>query len=272
MRITDFCILGDIKREYKDIRQKGYSRDNSVEELMQKYHDELIQGTNDDALLFWVGLADAQYACKELSAQIAARALDALEKITLLDWEITPGDITRRMERYGQAPMPERAKFGKPRRFRSKWQIGDTFAYKMTGENAEAYGIAGKYMLFRTVDMVENYAGHLYPVVTASLWPYLPLPKNSEEFNSVPMLKLDNGRFQLPKDVFEYRAMLIIKNEKQIQDAGLQYIGNFTDVVMPDDEVVIRVAGLAEATKMLSLERLNINCCYFCKNHLIYEK
>ena len=128
MRITGFSILYDLKTEYPQLRREGCSREEAVNTLMERYNAELTTGAEDDGLLFWVGLADAQYQLKELSEEVAGKALDALAQIRKTDWDVCPGDLDRREKRYAEAPMPER-KVGKPRTFCCNWQIGDTYAW-----------------------------------------------------------------------------------------------------------------------------------------------
>ena len=235
MRITYFEILSDLKKEYADLRQDGTSRNDAVQVLMERYSNELTTGAADDGLLFWVGLADAQYALKELSAEVAAQGLAALNRLETAIPEITPGDLQRRRNQYGCAPMPERAQVRKPRRFRCQWQIGDTFAYQMTGPEAEASGIAGDYVLLRKVDEVEN-VGRIVPVVTLTHWKESQLPTNAVEFQRVPILRLSRGRLDSPASTYEYRTEILFTREKQVRDLQLQYLGNFADVPMPMNE------------------------------------
>lgn len=269
MRITDYPILYEIKEEYVSIRKGGAGRDQAEEELIARYHDELTSGAEDDGLLFWVGLADAQYSLRELSVRVASMGMQALKSIEDAHWEVTPGDIERRKTRYASAPMPEKKKFGPSRKFRCEWKIGDTFAYQMTGPNAEEYGLTGKYMLFRKVDEMEFDGGYLFPIMTVSYWDKEELPATTAEFLSVPMLKLDNCRLGVPKHLFEYRVEFIVKNKRQLENLNLRYLGNFADVPMPEDEAIIDIQG---AVKMVVLERLDINCCYYWRNHPIYER
>lgn len=248
MRITYFEIIRDLKKEYTNLRQDGQHRDEAVCSLMAQYHDELTTGAEDDGLLFWIGLADAQYALRELSNEVSARGLAALEQLEVAIPEITPGDIEKRREHYACAPMPERAQVRKHKRFRCQWRIGDTFAYQMSGPEAEKNGAAGEYVLFRKVDELES-NGSLTPVVTLTHWGKKPLPSNESEFQSVPLLRINHGRMCSPRSTFEYRIEIVITQEKQLERLHLQYLGNFSDVPMPRNEFYYGIAGYV--TKML---------------------
>ena len=264
MRITDLPLITEVKDDYIKLRQNGLDRDDAVAELQHSYHDEITLGAEDDGLAFWVGVADGQYALNELSEEAARNGLAALDKIEKTDWEVTPGDIRRRRERYAAAPMPERKSVKKPKKFRCTWKIGDTFAYQLNGPDAEAHGLSGRYMLLRKVDELEFSDGRLLPVVTVTMWDALPLPRNAVEFQRLPALKLANGRFGFPRNQYEYRAEIIIKNARQLSLLSLEYLGNFANVCMPANEIIIRESG---STMMLLPEMLSRDFCLLWKYH-----
>ena len=268
MRITDFPVLCEIKDEYTRLRREGASRDDTVARLKYSYRHEIGIGAEDERLLFWVGLADAQYALKELSEEVAQNGLLALNQIEQTGWQIAPGDLLRRRERYAKAPMPERKNISKAKRFRCSWEIGDTFAYQLIGEDAEKFGLLGRYVLFRKVSEAEESGGVVTPVVTVSMWDDGPLPRTSEEFMRLPILKLDNGRAHTPKNQFIYRTEMLIDNIRILKQLNLQYLGNFSDVGMPKDEAVIEYVGYM---KKLAPNRIDISCCYYWRNHQIYD-
>lgn len=262
MRLTEFPIIQEIKEEYIELRHKGVTRDEAVQQLMQFYKDEITIGEQDDGVLFWIGLADGQYAMKELSTIVAQYGLTSLDK---LPKDITLGDVFRRKQHYALAPMPERKALRERKKFRCQWVVGDTFAHQIKGYEAEELGIAGKYMLFRKVDAYEFGDGRLLPVVTASLWDKLPFPTNSAEFQSVPLLKIcPGGRMGTPKNLCEYRAEIILKNTKELEAMQLEYVGNFQNILMPDDEILFLDAGLI---CMMIPEHIDSECCVFWKMH-----
>lgn len=272
MRMTEFPVLEEIKTEYVDLRQKGNDRSAAVQKLMESYKYELEDPDEDDAQLFWIGLADAQYYRKELTEEAARKALKALATIETYDWNVCPGDINRRREHYAKAPMPER-KAGKPRpKFRCEWKIGDTFAYQMTSQEAKDLGIFGKYMLLRKVSDVEFGDGSLHPIVTISLWDSEKLPTNTEEFISVPFLKLcEGGRNFSPEYNFEYRTEIVIKSRKQLSSTSLIFVGNFSNISMPSDEIIFTRPG---DILMILLEMIEKKLCLYWRinNRIISTK
>lgn len=260
MRITYFEMLGDIKNEYVKIRQHGKNRDQAVQALVTKYHDELTIGTGDDGLLFWIGLADAQYSLKELSTEVSIQGLAALNQLSSLVPEITVSDIEKRREHYASAPMPERARVHKPRRFRCQWRIGDTFAYQVYGPEAEKNGIAGEYVLLRKVDESET-DGRLFPIVTLTHWKKAALPVDEVEFQSIPILRLSSGRLGSPKSTYEYRIKMLFTSQKQINDLRLQYLGNFPNATIPKNEFYDPSPG---CVLMLSPREINKELNFYC--------
>ena len=263
MRMTDFPVLEEIKEEYIQLRQVGNSREDAVRKLVESYADEL-QDIEETPLL-WIGLADAQYFRKELSEDVAKKAISALDAFESFGWDICPGDLNRRREHYEQAPMPER-NVGKPGpKFRCQWRIGDTFAYQLTGKEAKELGIHGKYMLLRKVSEVEFGNGSLYPIVTVSFLGARAFPTSDEAFMDIPLLKLqEGGRMFSPIDKFEYRTVIVIKSRKKLAETPLQFVGNFMNVQMPTDEIIFTEAGVI---LMNHLELFETNFCLYWKRH-----
>lgn len=265
MRITDFPLINEVKEEYIDLRSGGASRDQATQQLIQEYADELTKGADDDGVLFWIGLADGQYARKEITLEVAEQGLKALDLLAESRVPVTPLDINRRREHYSAAPMPER-KAGKPRRkFQCNWNVGDTFAYQLTGPEAETAGLGRKYILLRKVDEDDFEDGRLLPIVTVSLWGSDPLPRTAEEFQKVPLLKIrKGGRCDSPKWKNEYRAEMVVKSYKQLASMQLKFLGNFQNIPMPDDEIIFTKPGYI---MFLSMEHFERDICVFWKMH-----
>lgn len=267
MRITDFPLCVEVKNEYIELRKKGNDRASSATQMKERYADELTVGAEDDGLLFWVGLADGQYANKEITEEVAQAAISALDRIEQTDWEVTPGDIARRRVRYAEAPMPEK-KMGMPRpKYSCDWSIGDTFAYRMSKEGAGESGLYGKVLLFRCVDLIEYGTEELHPVVTISLCEEHNIPKNAQEFQSLPLWRINAGRFCAPEGLYEYRAHIVFRNKKQVERLSLQYLGNFQNIDIPEDEYFIRRAG---CFTMILPKIFDDDCCLYWKMNLHY--
>lgn len=260
MRITYFELINEVKEAYTKLRREGISRADSVQMLQEQYHDELVVGAEDDGILFWIGLADAQYALKELSLEAANMGRIALNQLVSCVPEIARADIQKRNERYACAPMPEREHIPTPRCFRCQWKIGDTFAYRLKGPDAERYGFANEYALLRKVDELEE-DGRLWPVVTVTHWPDANLPSTEVDFQRVPLLKLSSGRMFSAKGTYEYRLEILFSNRKQVELLDMQYLGNFKNVPLPKDEFYCRVPG---KVLMVFPQKIDDKLSYFC--------
>ncbi len=265
MRMSEFPVLLEIKDEYIRHRQEGCDRATATQKVMDSYKQEIHHYADDDGLFVWIGLADAQFYRKELTVEIAAKATEAIDILSTYDWDICPGDLKRKKDNYARAPMPER-KVGKPRPpFQCPWEIGDTFAYRLSGPDAESCGIAGQYALLRKVGDLDCGHGAIHPVVTVTIWKKEPFPTSSSEFASVPILKLQAGGRQFsPRDKFEYRTELVIKTKKQLAGLSLTYLGNFPDVPMPEDEIIFTEAGVM---LMILPEKIDYKLAIYYRNN-----
>lgn len=266
MNIRDHELATEVNDRYFQLRQSGHSRASVVEMMTTEYQDELTLGLEDDGVIFWIALADAQYRLKELSLEVAMQAMAALTVLDNSDNRISPAEITLRWGWYSSAPMPEKKRISAGRKFRSTWKTGDVYAYRLSGSIADANGLLGKYILLRKVDELETWDGRLLPVVTLSLWAEEKLPFNSTEFRKAPLLKLANRRLGLPEDRYEYRVEIMFTNQRQLSQ--LQYLGCFEDIPDPRDEAIVRKPGYV---LMLQPDKMNDECCMYYKMHQHYS-
>lgn len=233
MRIGNFPLLDDIKKEYRELRLSGKGRQEAVEEMKKSYRNELTLGQDDDGLLFWVGLADAQYAGKELETEVAEQGRIALEKLETL-YELTLRDVQLRKTRYSEAPMPER-KVRQGTKYHCSWKEGDAFAVPLRGKEAEEQSIAGCYAILRMVG-VSEWEGRMLPIVTVSLWQKSKLPETEDEICSLPLMRIKKCGFPGTfTGRFQYCVLIFMSRERQMLDQGLRYLGNFRSVESPDD-------------------------------------
>lgn len=259
MRLTYYPILAEIKEEYIRLRQNAKSRTEATEILIQHYQNEIVTGQDDDGLLFWIGLADAQYNKKELTVEIANKALQALQQIEICKWDISPGDISRRKEHYAKAPMSEK-KIRKSRtKFHCSWDIGDVFSYRLTANTASELGIAGGYMLYQKIDEAETFDGRIIPVVTLGFCEESKYPCDGETYLRIPHMRLAASRFSEAKRKYEYRAHLYIDSAKQLSNSSIQFLGNYPVRNIPNDETE------AQYEKILPLAVLEMLSCAFWK-------
>ena len=266
--LSDFPVIEEIKSEYKNLRIKGFGREEATDRIKDSYRYELAD--EDDSPLIWIGLADAQFACKELSAEVAECALKTIESIddSELAQFIGIRQLTKRKERYSQPPMPERKSIREGKKFRCSWEIGDTFAYRIKGEEAEKYHLAEKYMLLRKVSEVEVYNGQVHPIVSMTLWDKPTLPKTATEFQNSPFLRLSSGKQFTSLDQFEYRTEILFATKRQVEQLELQFVGNFGDIEMPKDEIVFTMPGVIHKTLPKNFDD---ECCLAYRTNRFYR-
>lgn len=238
MKLSETVILSEICSEYRKLRQDGQNRKDATLELIRRYRNELTKGASDDGLLFWVGLADAQYKHKELTVETAQNALASLDALTGIFPQISQREVTTRRKLYAQAPMSEKS-FGKQsRKFRCAWSVGDIFFATLISDEAEKMGIKGGNILYQKIGEIENYDGRIIPIITMTYLALVKEPFDFEEFRHTPPLRMANGRFGSDPTKFEYRAKLLIGNRRQL--TSLQYIGNYPVKEPPVDEILFQ--------------------------------
>lgn len=242
MRISDFEAISEIKALYRKCREEGFTREVTVEGIIYYYQNEINLGEDDDAIIFWIALADAQYACKELSQEIADKGKEALDRLQKTDWAVAEIDILRRKKYYAMAPMPARKSIKAPKRFHCSWNIGDTFAYQLSDSYWEQAGLLGSYILLRKVANVEA-DGYIFPAVSLCVWPEKPFPATSAELQQAALLRLERGRNGAPRSKYEYRVQILFTKEAQLKRIPFEYVGRFEEIVMPEDEVVFSDPG-----------------------------
>ena len=72
-----------------------------------------------------------------------------------------------------------------------------------------------------------------------------------------------------PRDMFEYRTELIIESEEQLASIPFVYLGNFLDVSMPPNEVVIDHPGKIVMTNLNALDK---EIALYVKKSGLYDK
>lgn len=259
MRLQDFSLYCEAKKEYLELRKKGIGRADTIKEMQEHFADEISIGSEDDGILFWLALADAQYSMKELSSEVAAYGLQFLDALEHSDLSIASGELVRRRERYAQAPMPEKKSVRSRPIFHCGWSVGDTFAYRLSGPDADAAGISGKTVLFRKVGEVEFDHGHIVPLVTLTLWETDNLPQNSAELGLKPVLLLRCTKLltHIRKD---YVAVLPFTSKRQLDKLKFLFIGNYPDIPSPAEQTVYDIGG---KYPMILPSMVDKKCCIF---------
>ena len=264
MLLNEYPMIDDIKNEYIMLRESGKSRTETVESLVLTYNDELTMGHCDDALIFWIGVAEVQSKTKELSEDVAEKALAALNIIEK-QHIFSQTEINRCRKKYSQISMTER-KFTKRKKYECTWDLGDTYAVKLTNDVAKELGMFGMYAVLQKIDSVDFGDGRILPLVYITVWDDLPNPMTEDIFYSKRPIKLRPMFDNKPK--FQYRAQILFTSKKQIKPEVFTYIGNYP-VKLMSDELTPEIVG---AIVMLSPKTIDDDCCYLYRYSLELEK
>ncbi len=270
MQFSNFPFYHEVAKEYASSRRENISRDEVVAQLKTSHTDAISIGMEDDGIIFYIALADAQFKLRELSSEVALaaqKALDLEEKYHNLS--ISQKEISKRRTNYAAAPMPENVKIRAKKDFQCKWNTGDTFAYRLSGDKAEQLNIAGFWIIIRTVGQQQFTSHQVFPIVTLSIWKSHQKPTNEINPSQLPLLRLASGRMFAPANTYEYRALLLLKSQKQVDNLNLHYLGNWGHIVMPNDEVVFSKSG---ETYMILSETLDSDLCICYRNDMYYTQ
>ena len=263
MRISEIPFIGEVHDDYIRLRRENLSREEATQKLRLLYKEEIKDGIEDDGPGFWIGLADGQFKCKELTQEIANCGLEALSYLHEMYPEICKRDIDLRKERYSRAPMPENQRIRPERVFVCPWEIGDTFAYQMNGPEAQKLGIAGKYAIFRVVGYDELLKKRFMPTFFVTWTDSIPV--SFDEYVALPLTGI--RRTHCHPDFYEYRTPMLVSSKKQMKQAEETFfvkIGNFKNAPMPNDEILYEGVSVW-AYPVSSLKELDKDCCMLWK-------
>ena len=224
----------DLRGDYVEKLRNEKSDNDATQELIAQWTDTL--GDSEEAPLFWFALADTQWNYGRLSEEVKEKALFYLMKDTDLDrwresgetkasaWEKTLHDLEKKLN----SPQPPRKKVPLYRIYRCKWNLGDTFAYRLISDYSKAMGYGGWYAAFRKVSEDVWYPKHIVPVIQVFLWLSETQP-TLEKLKNVPVLPA----FKKPQNVNKEQIKavspnikLICESEKSIPKQSLTFLGN----------------------------------------------
>lgn len=232
-KLYDDDVTEDVKDSYIDLLKRGEKNDEITKLLIKDYHDYITD--IDDGPLFWFALADTQWDYGRLIPHVKEKALYYLKLGTNLErWKLeSPLDYNERisvlqdLEKKLNSVMPSKKRIRKYKFYKCNWEIGDTYAYKLESEEAKNEGLDNRYFIIRKVANMDVWPGNVNPIVYVQITNDNYIPTMSDE-----LIKLEY--------VFtarnEHRYLLIIDTEKSIPYDKLQYIGNFQDVPLPNNE------------------------------------
>lgn len=224
----------DVRADYIHKLRLGQSNEIATEELIKS--NEFVVGDKEEEPTFWFALADTQWDYGRLEDYVKNKALYFLEETGELERWAESGEkqlngwLETRKELKNKllSPQPKEKKISSYRLYKCKWQLGDVYAYKFSGEYSREKEDFGKYIIFRKVSEDEWWPGHIVPVVTFYKWMGKTLPSLGELKNLplLPQSYLPIAYVNHPNLKIEYKIKLIITTERMIPKNNLIFLGN----------------------------------------------
>jgi len=233
-------LSDDVRIDVIDLLRKGLSIDELLNQLYIEYR--LAISDTDDQDNFWFALADVFWKYGIQNESVTEEALTRITKSIVVMQSSTIDQNTKERKKVLEVLLkrlsianPKPKSVPKiPRAFRCDWKIGDVFAYKLEGEEAEALGISNQYILLIKVDESSVYPNHIIPVVYIKLSSSGLLPNTIEDINNAMYLR---STFARRKE--EYRYQIISTSKRSIPKDKLIYIGNYDSISFPPNEYII---------------------------------
>ncbi len=262
-------VAMDVRDTYKDQLHRGKTGEEITQELMEDYEDLLDD--MEDGPVFWFALADTQWTLGRLEDDVKERALSCLENGgDAWRWEMEGAAKVRAREKVLQklkeklnTPQPPKKKVSQYRLYQCKWNLGDVYAYPLTGAYAEERGWKGEYLLMRKVGESTWHPGHIVPIVHWKFTKNGTLPQNAAEFDALeyiqtsmalyeerfwPITKEDRDTNLAKKRAAVYETdefgflpeyqITVLSTSSAVIPKNLIYVGNFESVTLPPKEFV----------------------------------
>lgn len=227
-------VTEDVRYAYTELLRKGKTGEEATQELIDTFRDELAD--TDDAPLFWFALADTQWNIGRLQDTVKENALKFIDDgEDLKRWATaSPSQYSQRKAVLAElkdklsSPQPPEKKISKRRTYRCQWNLGDVYAYRLSGNYAEQKQLKGKYLYFVKVGEDDWTNDSIIPVVYV-YWTMsdeiLPLEK-LEQAGFIPQFFVPSVYEKDKTLPIKYRLSLLSTSSRIIPKNNLTYIGN----------------------------------------------
>ncbi len=236
----------DIKEEYIGKLERGLDNQKALEEVIKENEESLEDDV--EKTVFWLALADTMWKVGRLTQEVKQKALQIINKEENLkiwkeqgskrEYEIRKEELNKLREKLN-SPMPKEKQLCKKEkklssnRQKSKWNIGDTYAYQLKSEKAKELGLYKRYLIFRKIADSEIYPKSIAGIVYIQITKTEQLPQNEEEINRLEYIIMSNmGNVR-----HKYRTTMKRITQKCMKEEMI-YVGNYLEVKMPEDEYI----------------------------------
>ena len=236
-------IAEDIRYSYMERLRKGKSGDEATQEVLNEYRGELSDP--DDASIIWFALADTQWNVGRLEDGVKDKALYYIEEgSNLKRWKKeAPALYEKRATALEQlknkllSPQPPMKKFTKRRSYHCQWNLGDVFAYQLSGDVAQRNQLKGKYLFFVKVGE-DNWVNDCVIPIIYVYWVISDKVISVEELENIgyiPQFTVPEVYLHTKTRPERYRLSLLSTSSRVIPKKNLTYIGK-ADLRAPLEE------------------------------------
>ena len=240
MEIQDFFDTSSVSLEVSELyedycEEKGKKPAlNTVrKELSEQYSEESDLYIVLNMTLYWNGLKSgfidekSRKYLKELKPEEIQAAFDER------DAELISEVIEKLLELDPIKPLRKKIDYSNPGS--KNWKKGDIYAYKITGEEAESLGIAGKYALIYCYNIEKqsartNYVdAYLLLYLGETLTDDLDFILENSIFLPISVHRIYRYRFSEPHYKYPLNQLLYLGNKQSIIHPSNEYIPNSSD-------------------------------------------
>ncbi len=240
-------VAEDIKTDYINFLKEGKTNQEAYDKLIED--NQTIINDVDDGPIFWIALADTQWKLGRLMPYVKKQALKYLDEGTdLLKWEEWGKSflnrrvkVLNRLKDHLLTAMPAEKKVPLYKYFRCKWNIGDTYAYRLESDYSKLHNLYGQYLIIYKFDEYTSEKGNdydIFPYVYTKITKNFELPKTLDEVNNE--CTFVRYLYNPPTQLFEYRTINVLESSKILKK--MIFVGNFK-IDFPKDELVKKDNG-----------------------------
>lgn len=238
MNILEFFpIILDVKDSYRRYREKGSNRSEAMERVRDEFAQELLDA--DDGPQVWIGLADATGRRKEMTEELLRKAEEAFATLEESFPEARSALRAKKKMLCDSARLGPEAKYRKKTIYHVDWQIGDTFVYRVAGDDMEKNGLEGWTIICRKAHETAYSEDCRVQGMYFSLCPPGTIPQSAEELESlgyIPLMKISS-------ETYLFMGLVWVNKRSDEKRTQFLKIGNFAGVAPPACEYDITKDG-----------------------------
>jgi len=243
-RLYQDDVAEDVKTYYKEQLGKGRSGEEITAEMIELNSAEIEDP--EDGPVFWFALADTQWNLGRLEDHVKERALYHIDEGSdLKRWEDDPKEMRTRAEVLGKlkekllSPQPEKKKVSVRKNYRCQWQVGDVYAYQLSGDYAKENGVLNKYLFFVKIGEDICYPEHIVPVVYfyRGVSDKILTLEELQEKKYIPQFYNPVVYERYPNTPVKYMLTLCSTSSRVIPKKQLTFLGNIGEINhMPNED------------------------------------